>query len=123
MQVVDKGPFAIIDKAFEGISSCYLLPYSFFISWQGVLTLAYSGFPQPLLNLKQQLQLLCETLPPENPGSKWPKTTLGATNKISPNKIQQQTSTNQDHKTIGLRENSPLYMTRKSKQQKGKKTE
>eukprot|EP01026_Neomeris_dumetosa_P069452 TRINITY_DN6867_c0_g1_i4.p1 TRINITY_DN6867_c0_g1~~TRINITY_DN6867_c0_g1_i4.p1 ORF type:complete len:239 (-),score=37.48 TRINITY_DN6867_c0_g1_i4:135-851(-) len=78
MQVVDKGPFAIIDKAFEGISSCYLLPYSFFISWQGVLTLAYSGFPQPLLNLKQQLQQHCETLPPENPGSKWPKTTLGA---------------------------------------------
>ncbi|KAH8973662.1 hypothetical protein BDL97_01G060000 [Sphagnum fallax] len=34
----------------------------FFVSWQGVLTIAYSGIPPSLLQ--------------ENPGSKWPKTSL-----------------------------------------------
>lgn len=58
--------------------TCILKPFSFFISWQGVLTLAYRGFPPALLALKQNIADLYGSLPKENPGSKWPKTTIGA---------------------------------------------
>lgn len=33
-------------------SACVLRPYCFFVSWQGVLTLAYRGFPPALVGLK-----------------------------------------------------------------------
>ena len=76
--------------------SCLMQPLQFFVSWQGVLTLAYRcvdchtyrcspgpaptgicrGFPKPLAQLKEHLNLL-EALPRENPGSRWPKTTIG----------------------------------------------
>ncbi len=36
------------------------------------------GFPPALVNLKQQLSEHHPTLPKENPGSRWPKTSLGA---------------------------------------------
>lgn len=31
---------------------CVLRPFCFFVSWQGVLTLVYKGFPQQLVTLK-----------------------------------------------------------------------
>ncbi|PRW44592.1 hypothetical protein C2E21_6681 [Chlorella sorokiniana] len=55
----------------------FLHPQAFFVSWQGVLTLAYSGFTGALLDLKQRVTAAHPTLPPENPGSKWPKTSIG----------------------------------------------
>jgi hypothetical protein len=58
--------------------ACVLRPFCFFVSWQGVITLAYKGFPQNLVELKQQLTDYYQALPKENPGSKWPKTSLGA---------------------------------------------
>jgi len=58
--------------------ACVLRPFCFFVSWQGVITLAYKGFPQQLVELKQQLTDFYQALPKENPGSKWPKTSLGA---------------------------------------------
>lgn len=57
---------------------CVLRPFAFFVSWQGVLTLAYRGFPEPLVALKAGLADYYGGLPEENPGSRWPKTSLGA---------------------------------------------
>lgn len=41
-----------------------LRPYAFMVAWGGVLTLAYRGFPQPLVNLKSQLYRDFPELPP-----------------------------------------------------------
>lgn len=60
-------------------SPCVLSPKAFFVSWQGVVTLAYSGFPPQLAALKAQLSdAHGDALPKESPGSRWPKTSLGA---------------------------------------------
>jgi hypothetical protein len=50
----------------------------FFISWNGVPTLAYRGFSPVLLGIKQAITSRVPYLCKENPGSGWPKTTLGA---------------------------------------------
>ena len=48
------------------------------MSRQGVLTLAFSGFPPALEALKAALAAHHgEALPAENPGSRWPKSSLG----------------------------------------------
>eukprot|EP00741_Cyanophora_paradoxa_P002646 tig00000615_g2567.t1 len=51
-------------------------PSTFFVAWQGVLSLAFEGFAPSVLALKQRIdaQGLNGT---EAPGSKWPKVTLG----------------------------------------------
>ncbi|BDA49980.1 hypothetical protein COCOBI_15-1080 [Coccomyxa sp. Obi] len=64
-------------RLLSSTSSCVLQPHAFFVSWQGVVTLAYRGFPPALVRLKQQLDAKHPGLPKENPGSKWPKTSLG----------------------------------------------
>ena len=56
--------------------TCFLQPFVFFVSWQGVLTLAFSGFPPALVELKSAMAEACPELPPENHGSKWPKARL-----------------------------------------------
>ena len=48
------------------------------MAWSGVPVLAYRGFPPTLLNLQALLGRQFPTLPPASPGSRWPKTTLGA---------------------------------------------
>ncbi len=58
-------------------SQCQLTPAYLFISWQGVLTLAYKGWPEALEQCKIVLGNVYPSLPAENPGAKWPKTTLG----------------------------------------------
>lgn len=50
----------------------------FFISWNGVPVLAYTGFSPVLQDIKTQIASRLPGLPMENPGSRWPKTTLGA---------------------------------------------
>jgi hypothetical protein len=57
-----------------------LLPRAFFVSWHGVMTLAYEGFSKSILDMKASLEARFPSLPAENEGSKWPKTTLGALN-------------------------------------------
>ena len=47
------------------------------MAWGGVLCLAYQGFPPELWRLKNELNRL-PALKTENPGSAWPKTSLGA---------------------------------------------
>lgn len=53
-------------------------PKEFFVAWSGVLTLAYKGFSSTLLELKNDIKQRIPELKPENSGSIWPKTTLGA---------------------------------------------
>ena len=55
-----------------------LQPRAFFIAWSGVPTLVYAGFSPTLLAIKQDLEAHVPGLQEENPGSRWPKTTLGA---------------------------------------------
>ncbi len=67
-----------LDTLIQKTPPTFLVPYQFFVAWDGVLTLAYKGFPQELANLKSELDLHFPELPKENPGSKWPKTSLAA---------------------------------------------
>ncbi len=55
-----------------------LIPRAFMIAWHGVPILAYQGFSPSLAGLKQNIRRTLRQLPPEAPGSRWPKTTLGA---------------------------------------------
>eukprot|EP01018_Ginkgo_biloba_P016589 Gb_26386 [translate_table: standard] len=67
------GPLpALISEA----QACVLRPLEFFVAWQGVLTIAYSGFPPNLCKLKKRIHLELSGLMKENPGSMWPKTSL-----------------------------------------------
>lgn len=71
--------------------ACVLRPFCFFVSWQGVLTLAYRGFPAPLVALKQQITDFYQGLPKESPGSKWPKTSLASLKegkRLTPDQLQ-----------------------------------
>ncbi|KAL4428307.1 hypothetical protein ABPG75_002396 [Micractinium tetrahymenae] len=54
------------------VASC-LEPAAFFVSWQA----RRGGFTQPLIETKERITAAHPSLPPENPGSKWPKTSLG----------------------------------------------
>jgi len=53
-------------------------PREFFIAWQGVPTIAYHGFSNILLQIKKEIKVKIPGLREENPGSLWPKTTLGS---------------------------------------------
>lgn len=56
---------------------CELRPKQFFVAWSGVLTLAWRGFPPEIEALKRDIASAFPALKPENPGSRWAKTTLG----------------------------------------------
>ena len=56
---------------------CVLRPQTYFVAWNGVLALVYAGFPPVLAGIKARLNEE-DGLPPENFGSRWPKTTLAA---------------------------------------------
>lgn len=63
---------ALISEA----EACTLRPLEFFVAWHGVLTIAYSGFPPALCKLKRGINAIFPSIPKENPGSLWPKTSL-----------------------------------------------
>ena len=63
--------------------SCVLRPQTYFVAWNGVLTLVYAGFPPMLAGIKARLNEE-DGLPPENFGSRWPKTTLAALHDDAP---------------------------------------
>ncbi|GJP34149.1 hypothetical protein CLOM_g18607, partial [Closterium sp. NIES-68] len=56
--------------------ACVYEATEFFVAWQGVLTVAYSGIPPALCELKDRMGATLSSMVPENPGSRWPKTTL-----------------------------------------------
>ena len=62
---------------------CVLRPQTYFVAWNGVLTLVYAGFPPVLAGIKARLNEE-DALPPENFGSRWPKTTLAALHDDAP---------------------------------------
>ena len=55
-----------------------LRPEAFFVARSGVLTLAFSGYTEALIRFKAELEGAIPGISAENPGSRWPKTTLGA---------------------------------------------
>lgn len=66
-------PLSDLISRYPGIE---LRPRGLLLAWSGVLTLAYQPLPACMLHLKQQLAQHLPQLKPENPGSRWPKTTL-----------------------------------------------
>eukprot|EP00897_Mesotaenium_endlicherianum_P000494 jgi/Mesen1/10445/ME000082S09952 len=60
----------------EQAQACRYQPMEYFVAWQGVLTIAYSGIPPAMEKLKHKLLEELPFLPKEHPGSKWPKTTI-----------------------------------------------
>ena len=62
---------------------CVLRPQTYFVAWNGVLTLVYESFPPVLAGIKARLNEE-DALPPENFGSRWPKTTLAALHDDAP---------------------------------------
>lgn len=74
-------------KKLPALTETVLLPLSFFVAWDGVLVLSYTGFSSSLLEAKRRLDSTANhqtTLKPEGFGSKWPKTTLGAVRDDAP---------------------------------------
>ncbi len=66
-----------LESLLSHTSTSYVEPYSFFISWQGVMTLAFAGFPPAIVEMKNRLTALHPALPTESPGSRWPKSSIG----------------------------------------------
>ncbi|KAJ3391334.1 hypothetical protein HDU92_009101 [Lobulomyces angularis] len=62
----------------EETSQFSLKAKDFFIAWHGVLTLAFTGFPNSVETLKSKLTKAKIIPTPENFGSRWPKLTLGS---------------------------------------------
>ena len=56
-------------------------PKNFFIAWSGVPVLTYSGFSKTIADLKEEIEYKILSVEDEKPGSKWPKTSLGALSK------------------------------------------
>ena len=71
------GDAAGIAAMCEDCEPCELRPKAFFVAWSGVLTLAWEGFPPAIASLKRRIASAFPALPPEKPGSRWAKTTLG----------------------------------------------
>lgn len=67
-----------MDRAIAEAHQFDLQACSFFITWQGVLSLVYTGFPVQVVALKDAIAKGCPELKAESPGSMWPKTSLGA---------------------------------------------
>ena len=70
---------------------CELRPKQFFVAWSGALTLAWHGFPPEIEALKRDIASAFPALKPENPGSRWAKTTLGClrdTKRLTPEQLE-----------------------------------
>lgn len=68
----------LLAPALAAAPRTWVQPRELFLSWNGVATLAYRGFSPALQEVKRQVEAAVPGLKPENPGSRWPKTTLGA---------------------------------------------
>ena len=66
-----------VEKIISITPTCYLKPKSFFVAWNSVITLVFTGWPEPIDTMKTELEnahLLCS----EFFGSKFPKITLAS---------------------------------------------
>jgi len=71
-------PLNIISSIVELKPRTNVKAREFFIAWNGVPTIAYRGFSRTLLSIKAEIQRAVPGMKQENPGARWPKTTLGA---------------------------------------------
>ncbi|KAJ3296393.1 Sec63 [Rhizoclosmatium sp. JEL0117] len=70
-----------IVSAIKQTPTCLLKPSQFFVGTCGVLYLAFAGFPDPIMSLKQQWeQIQNVNIAEEGPTSKWPMVALGCLN-------------------------------------------
>jgi hypothetical protein len=68
-----------IQQATHDANATALSPRALFVAWNGVIVLAFDGFPPALASIKKHINASTDIhLVPEGFGSKWPKTTLGA---------------------------------------------
>mmetsp|Transcript_23769 Transcript_23769/g.28685 ORF Transcript_23769/g.28685 Transcript_23769/m.28685 type:complete len:438 (+) Transcript_23769:48-1361(+) len=67
-----------LDSLARATPHTILRPLEFFVAWSGVITLAFHGLHPKLKEFKQKVADLYPGLAQQNPGSRWPKTTLGA---------------------------------------------
>jgi hypothetical protein len=103
----------------EDCEPCELRPTTFFVAWSGVMTLAWQGFPPVLADLKRRIAETFPALPPEKPGSKWPKTTLGCLKegaRLTPDQLRKLTQLCEEFCIsipvgVAKREYSPLTTT------------
>jgi len=68
---------SVLPQLAAATPACRLTAHRVFPAWHGVMTLAFSGWPAALAELKARLNDGAIVLP-EAPGSRWPKCTLGA---------------------------------------------
>ena len=69
--------YNILDKVVAAHGRTSASAHQFFVSWNSVITVAYVGFTRTLVDMKKDVAQAIPDLKPENPGAKWPKTTLG----------------------------------------------
>lgn len=70
----------VLDAIVRRETLTVMRPHAFFVAWSGVLVLSFEGFSATLLRIKANIDKALPHLPPENPGSRWPKITLAALN-------------------------------------------
>lgn len=64
-----------VEKIISITPTCYLKPKSFFVAWNSVITLVFTGWPEPIDTMKTELSSSC-TICKEFFGSKFPKITI-----------------------------------------------
>eukprot|EP00850_Spirogloea_muscicola_P000291 SM000001S04693 [mRNA] locus=s1:1686160:1693987:+ [translate_table: standard] len=69
-------PRGLLQDLISRTRACWYQPVEFFVAWQGVLTVIYQGIPPAFEELKVAIEGLSPAVVRENPGSKWPKTSL-----------------------------------------------
>ena len=65
-----------VERIIRITPTCFLKPKCFFVAWNSVIVLVFTGWPEPIDTMKSELSSSC-TLCQEYFGSKFPKITLG----------------------------------------------
>jgi len=71
----NKSNISTVEKIISITPTCYLKPKAFFVAWNSVITLVFTGWPEPIDTMKSELSSqvnICK----EMFGSKFPKITL-----------------------------------------------
>ncbi|BBM96726.1 hypothetical protein MPTK1_1g00170 [Marchantia polymorpha subsp. ruderalis] len=78
MNVVSQEPrtCGILISIISRAQACVYDAAEFFVAWQGVLTIAFCGIPNSILQIKRDVDQELQGVVRENPGSKWPKTSV-----------------------------------------------
>ncbi|KAL3701435.1 hypothetical protein R1sor_019457 [Riccia sorocarpa] len=77
---VPRQPFSVagvLVPIISGTQACKYEAAEYFVAWQGVVTIVYTGIPSSIVEFKRELEHNLKGVRTENPGSMWPKTTIG----------------------------------------------